>query len=169
MGHIARRIVLLMAAAVIALLALAACGGDDEGPEGDGTDSAKMSPNGGAGALSVVAADYSFDAPEAIAPGPTTVEFTNEGEGEHELRLLRLNDGVAFHQFQQTLHQDGLDTALEMGWDGGSVAAVAPGETAETLLDLTPGEYVLICQLETPDGEAYALKGMTRALTVTDS
>lgn len=154
MDHVARTLALVGVAA-FALLVLAGCGGgDSEGPS----------------AVPLVAlsgGDYSFEAPDTIAGGPTTLRFTNDGEEDHELHLLRMNDGVAIHQFQQTLHQDGPDAALRLGEVRGHVAAVPPGETSEAQVDLPEGEYVLICQLPSPgDGVAHALKGMATPLTV---
>lgn len=117
--------------------------------------------------VSMTGTDYSFEAPDTIAGGPATLRFKNEGEEDHELRLVRLNDGVAIHQFQQTLHQDGLGAALRLGEVRGHVATVPSGETSEAEVDLPEGQYVLICQLPSPgDGVAHALKGMAKPLTV---
>jgi hypothetical protein len=155
MEPIGRRLVVLGVAA-IGLLAFGGCGG------GESEDPSR------ARLVAVSGADYSFDAPETIADGQTTLRFTNEGEEDHELHLLRLNDGVAIHQFQQALHQDGLEVALGLGEERGHVATVAPGQTGEAAADLSEGEYVLICQLSSPgDGVAHALKGMVAAMTVT--
>jgi len=145
-----------LAVATIALLALAGCGG------GESEDSSMVA------FVEVSGDDYSFDAPDTIAGGPTTVRFTNEGEEDHELHLVRLNDGVAIHQFQQALHQDGLDEALRLGSTVGHLATIGPGQMADASLDLPEGEYALLCQVMSPDDSvAHALKGMVKPLTVT--
>jgi hypothetical protein len=144
-----------LAIATMGVVAQVACGRSESA---DPTDSSLLSVSG---------TEYSFDAPEAIADGPTKLRFTNEGEEDHEIHLLRLNDGVAIHQFQQTLHQDGLDAALRLGEVKGHVASVPPGETSVAAVDLLEGEYVLICQLPSPgNGDAHALNGMAKPLTV---
>ena len=120
--------------------------------------------------ISVSGGDYSFDAPDTIADGLTTLRFSNGGKEDHELHLMRLNEGVVIHQFMQTLHQEGLDIALELGEERGHVATVGPGQTAETMVDLPEGEYALVCKVPSPDdGVAHALKGMVKQLTVTAS
>ncbi len=154
MDH-ARRRLALVAMATAGLLAVAGCGGDDSENSSDGP------------VMSVSADDFSFDAPETVAAGPTTVRLTNDGEEDHELHLLRLNGGVEVHQFRQALHQDGLDVAMRLGSTVGHVATVGPGQTTEAAVDLPEGEYVLICQLPSPgDGVAHILKGMVKDLTV---
>ena len=159
MDEIARRLVIL-GMAVIALLVLAACGGGE--PEGGRGEPA-------APLLSVGGTEYSFDAPDTIAAGRTTLRFTNEGQETHELQLMRFNEGVFIHQFMQTLHQGGgLEAALEMVSAAGGVESIGPSQTAETTLDLPEGEYLLISLVESPDdGVADALKGMVKPLTVT--
>lgn len=153
--HYAPRRLPLFAMAAAGLLALAGCGGGDSRNSSDGP------------VMSVSGDDFSFDAPDTIAAGPTTVRLTNDGEEDHELHLLRLNDGVEIHQFRQDLHQDGLDVALRLGEVRGHLASVPPGETSEAEVELPEGEYVLLCQLPSPgDGVAHVLKGMVKNLTV---
>ena len=164
-GRIATQFVVLGVAA-IGLLTLAACGGDDS--DGSVTTDVPVQAGASGAVVSVIGDDYSYDAPDTIAGGLTTLEFTNDGQEKHELHLLRLNEGTPQHQFQQTLHQEGLDVALRLGEEEGHVATIGPGQTAEATVDLPEGEYVLICQIESPDdGVAHALKGMAEPLTVT--
>ena len=67
----------------------------------------------------------------------------------------------------QTLHEEGLDAAIGLGEEKGHVAAIGQGQTAESMVDLPDGEYVLICQVSSPDdGVPHALKGMVKPLTV---
>jgi hypothetical protein len=157
MKRVGRRLVAPSWIAVVASLLLAACGGGDDDEPSEGV------------VVSARATDFAFEAPESVLSGRVTLRLSNDGDEDHELHLLRLNDGVAIHQFQQTLHQDGLDAALRLGEVRGHVATVPPGETSGAAVDLPEGEYVLICQLPSPDGVAHALKGMARPLTVAAS
>ncbi|MGH2532060.1 MAG: hypothetical protein ACRDJW_07100 [Thermomicrobiales bacterium] len=117
--------------------------------------------------VSVSGIEYSFDAPETIAAGLTTIRFTNDGQDAHELQLMRLNDGVAIHQFMRAF-EEGVDAALGMASMEGGVEAIGPGQTAEVTVDLPEGEYVLISLVDSPDdGVPDAFKGMVKPLTVT--
>ena len=148
--RITRRIAVL-SMVTVSLLALAGCGGGE--PSGP--------------VVSMRSADYSFEAPDSIAGGRTTLRLTNGGKEPHELHVMRLKEGVLAHQFLQTLHQEGLDVALGMGSVEAHVATVDQGKTAEATVDLPAGDYVLICQILSPsDGVAHALKGMVKPLTV---
>jgi len=117
--------------------------------------------------VSIRGTEYSFDAPDTIPAVPITLRFTNEGRENPDLHLVRLDDGVLIHQFQQSLHQDGVDAALRLTSMEGSVGAIGPAQTADVTVGLPEGEYVLICLVTSPsDGVAHALKGMAQPLTV---
>lgn len=118
--------------------------------------------------VSINGTEYSFDTPDTVAAGRTTFQFTNSGREDHDLQILRLNDGVLIHQFQQTLHQVGVDAALRLTSVAGQVGTIGPTQTTEVSVALPEGEYVLIClQSSIDDDVAHALKGMTKLLTVT--
>lgn len=118
--------------------------------------------------MSVTGTEYSFDAPETIAAGRITLQFINEGREDHDLHIMRLNDGVLIHQFQQSLHQDGVDEALQLTSMEGILEAIGPAQIAEVTMELPEGEYVLVCLVTSPnDGVAHALKDMAQSLTVT--
>lgn len=149
-------------------------GADQSGRESPATPSGTHSPLPGGDStplsfplVSVSGTEYSFDAPDSIAAGPTTLRFTNEGQVDHELQLVRLNDGVVIHQFMGAFEQ-GVAAALELASVEGGVEAIGPGQTAEVTLDLPEGEYVLISLVEgAQDGVTDASKGMVKPLTVT--
>ncbi len=172
MDYIARWLV-LFGAASMGLLALVACGTEEPtpttAPVTQPTPTPVVTEGGEAPIVSVSGDDYSFDAPDTIAAGQTTLRFANEGQEAHELQLMRFNEGVLIHQFMQTLHQGGgLEAALQMASGKGGVATIVPGQTAEATVDLPEGEYVLICRVPSPgDSVAHALKGMVKPLTVT--
>jgi len=167
-GQVARPL-LSLGLVTIALLAIAACGGGESDPPSS-SPAAAESPSSSMPLVPVTGTDFSFDAPDSIAGGPITLRFANEGDEDHELHLLRLNDGVLIHEFQQTLHQDSVDAALQMASSEVHMATLGSGETADASVNLAGGEYVLICLIESPEDEvAHALKGMAKPLTVTAS
>ncbi|MEW6029367.1 MAG: hypothetical protein AB1554_07770 [Chloroflexota bacterium] len=119
--------------------------------------------------IKVDAADYSYTAPETVDSGWTRVILTNTGAEPHHVQFLRLNDGVTAEQFEEALKQ-GEGPALALTQQIGGVGAVHPGGTASAVLNLTAGEYVILCLIPSPsDGMAHHAKGMIRRLTVNDA
>lgn len=119
--------------------------------------------------IKVSAADYSYIAPINIRSGWTRVILTNTGTEPHHVQFLRLNDGVTAEQFEEALKQ-GEGPALAMTKQVGGVGAVHPGGTASAVLNLTAGEYVILCFIPSPsDGVAHHAKGMIRRMTVADA
>jgi plastocyanin len=109
---------------------MAGCGGDDQ-PRRTVTVPA-------AGALRVVAKEYSFDPATIVVQGPGTVRLTlrNEGSLAHDLKLMR---------------------------DGRTVGGTAPfpgGESRSARLRLEPGEYEFVCTVG--DHEELGMKGELR-------
>ncbi len=70
------------------------CGlGDDE--EAEGEDEPETEPIDGAQVISVTGVDFAFEGiPAEIPAGPTSFEFTNEGEAAHEMAVFKLGEGV---------------------------------------------------------------------------
>lgn len=82
---------------------------------------------------------------------------------------MRLNDGVTLQQFQEALSQ-GEGPALSVVKLMGGVGSVAPGASAAAIVNLIPGEYVLICLIPSPmDHLPHFAKGMITSMNVTSS
>lgn len=119
--------------------------------------------------IKVNAADYSYIAPLNVRAGWTRVILTNTGAEPHHVQFLRLNDGVTAEQFEEALKQ-GEGPAMALVKQIGGVGAVHPGGTASAVLNLTAGEYVILCLIPSPsDGMAHHAKGMIRRMTVNDA
>jgi hypothetical protein len=92
---------------MVGVMALAACGADDSAaPQGETAGEADTPRN--EGTMSVLAADYSFEAPDTIVAGDTELQFANEGKENHDLRLMQLKDGV--------LIISSLNACIRKGW-----------------------------------------------------
>jgi uncharacterized cupredoxin-like copper-binding protein len=48
----------------------------------------------------------------------------------------------------------------------GGPSAPGPGGSLETTVNLKPGNYLLVCEIPSPDGKLHFMKGMVRPLTV---
>jgi uncharacterized cupredoxin-like copper-binding protein len=116
--------------------------------------------------ISIDAADFSYAAPEIVSEGWVRVHLTNTGAEPHHVQFLRLNDGVTVQQFEEALKQ-GEGPALAMTKQVGGVGAVAPGGSAQAVINLPAGEYVILCLIPSPsDHVAHHAKGMIKSLTV---
>lgn len=117
--------------------------------------------------LVIEAVEYGFKTMSSIPGGPTTVQLRNLGREAHHAQLLLLNDGVTLEQFA---------AASKRGPEGifplvaafvGGVGVTAPDASAEVVLDLKAGRYILGCFISGDDHIPHVGKGMVLPLTVT--
>lgn len=156
---------LLASVALLAITAVlvAGCGG------GNGT-TVTTTENGGAAAsgakttatLEIKLGDFFFDPKDATAKaGPTTIEAPNEGATEHELVLFKTNMDPAK---LPTESGGGVDEEKmdEIAGEAGEIPDVEAGKTKSGKFNLTPGKYVMFCNLP-----GHYAQGMYGTLTVT--
>ena len=118
-------------------------------------------------------ADFAFATLPPIAAGQTVVEVTNSGQEPHEMAVVRLN-GISASQLLEMLSAPppGPGSAPPPGPPPlefvGGVQAMMPGQRAWVTLDLTPGEYAMVCFVPSPpnQGKPHVALGMFRAFTV---
>jgi len=67
--------------------------------------------------------------------------------------------------FQRTL---GTPAAAPWVNDVGGIGTISPGDTAMNVVDLAPGLYAMLCDMEDAHGTPHMMEGMVRALTVSD-
>ncbi len=124
--------------------------------------------------IEVAGVDYAFeDLPTEIDAGRLALQFTNESESDepHELVIVTGADGQSAGELA------GLP--MEQLFEQARPIAVAftngPDETATTLVDLEPGEYLVICTLpvggftddqDGPPADPHSAHGMVATLTV---
>jgi hypothetical protein len=119
-------------------------------------------------AVTIKGADFSFEAPDSLPAGLTTIDFQNVGQEYHHVQLARLNDGVTLPQLQEALQKEG-EAAIRLVTLVGGVAALDPGGNGSVTLELANGQYVLLCFIPSADNVPHLAKGMIRPLTVTGS
>ena len=116
--------------------------------------------------INIEAADHVYSAPETVVEGWTRVILTNSGAEPHHVQFLRLNDGVTEEQFNEALKQ-GEGPALALVKQVGGVGTVHPGGTAQAVINLPAGNYVILCFVPSPvDGVPHIAKGMIKSLVV---
>lgn len=111
----------------------------------------------------IVAREYAFDAPDSIDSGPTTIRLESRGREEHFVSLIRIAGPHSVAEFARTLR-----TGKKPSWTTsvGGVGTIAAGGVAMTTIDLAPGLYALVCDMQDAKGTPHMLEGMLRALTV---
>jgi plastocyanin len=112
--------------------------------------------------LVVTSYEYSFQAPDSLPAGVTTVRFVNRGKQSHQLVIARLDDTSSLARVMKSITDDKVHTS-GITWVGGVESAI-PGETATATLRLSAGRYVLVCGLGEP---AHMSLGMIRPMVIT--
>jgi hypothetical protein len=112
----------------------------------------------------IEASEFALNAPARLDPGSSRFELRNTGLLEHHVRLLRLDSGRSFREFERALVANGALPPWAV--DVGGFAATAGGTARTATLRLSAGVHVLICIGSLTDGHAMAMKGMYRAIDV---
>jgi uncharacterized cupredoxin-like copper-binding protein len=162
------------AALLAACVAVAGC-------TGDGGGAAPRAVDAGAAAgettittrppvseMTIGALEYQFTGGAALAEaGQVRIALRNLGQEQHNVQLIRLNDGVTPERVSETLGEEpGGSGLLELGEPAGGPGAVEPGGTGEATQALTPGRYLVVCTIRGRAGEAHAGDGMVGSFDV---
>jgi uncharacterized cupredoxin-like copper-binding protein len=140
-----RRAVLGAALAGLAVLALAGCGGSH------------ATGASGATVVGVTERDFRISAPTTVQAGDVMFRVHNEGPDAHEFLVVRAGDE------KLPMRTDGLTVNEEvlLHREPGSLEPGQPGEVRTLSVHLTPGRYVLFCNMS-----GHYLGGMRTVLVV---
>ena len=161
------RLLVLPALAAVTAIFIAGCGSDASTTTTTEVENpAAAATNGGAGAtLTIKMGDFYFSPKNATAKaGLTTIEAPNEGTMEHELVLFKTNMDPAKLPTEANgdVDEEKLDES-KVAEEAGEIADVEPGETKSEEFKLTPGKYVMFCNIP-----GHYAQGMYGTLTVTE-
>lgn len=155
----------LAVTAVLAAVPLSGCGGSDNGTATTTTEEeSETTASGGAGGgrlLEIKMGDFFFSPANPTAKaGKTTIEAPNEGTVEHELVVFKTNKNPAKLPTEPNgdVDEEKLD---EEAQEEGEIADVEAGETKSEQFNLTPGKYVIFCNIP-----GHYAQGMYGTLTV---
>ncbi len=98
---------------------------------------------------------YFTVAPASVKAGPTTITFKNVGTKVHEVVVLKTDTPADKLKV-------GADRKVSEDASVGEDSETDPGKTKTTTINLKPGKYVLVCNIE-----GHYQKGMYSAFTVT--
>jgi uncharacterized cupredoxin-like copper-binding protein len=127
---------------------------------------ANAATKAGPNVVNVVAKENSYEMPDTLPAGPTLFHFTDDGKQLHHMTILKLEDGKTLADFK----------ALPPGpfptwavFEGGPNTSSPQGGQDEDIVDLSPGNYVVLCLIPGPDGKPHMMDGMMKSLKVTPS
>lgn len=153
----------------VALAGLASCAKSEKTANTDSaapaaaTASASTEPT----LVTITASDYAYDAPDTITAGIVTLKLVNKGPELHHVQIFRLTGGKTYDEFVTGMK------SMKPGsppppWieDVAGPNAPVPGGEQSLTQELTPGSYVLICMIPSPDHMPHFTKGMMKSLTV---
>lgn len=164
------------AALLVALmLVLAACGSESDGEtpaaSDDATEEAEEAEETptpeDTGPPVYVADEFSFDGPDTIPAGETTIGMKNAGKQRHQLILIELLEGKTLDDVMAVLEKN--PNARPPSWVRliRKQAFAKPGKSDEFATELTAGSYVMLCFV--PDKKSkqpHAALGMVKPVTV---
>lgn len=120
----------------------------------------------------ITAIDYTYSMPTTLTLHAGLVDLTliNNGTQPHQAQFARLNPGVIRDQIvEQLITKRDQAAAFSLLTFVGGPDTISAGDGQETILNLEPGEYVLLCLVTGSDGLPHIDKGMIHFLTVATS
>jgi len=145
------------------LFLMAACGGGEPQQSAPPTNDVASAPP----EYTIVASDFSYEAPDTIPGGFVTLKLVNNGKTYHHVQLVRLLDGKTYADLMEGLKhmQPGM---APPPWieDIAGPNTPEPGGQSRLVRELVPGDYAILCFVDTPDHVPHVMKGMARQLTV---
>ena len=115
--------------------------------------------------VTITAHDFGFTAPTRVAAGLTRFRFINNGGTIHHAQLLRFTGGHNVKDYVAALKPNAPPPAWAT--EVGGPNAVPPHDELAVIESLEPGNYGIVCFVDTPDHVPHIMKGMSRDLTVT--
>lgn len=108
--------------------------------------------------------EYGFELSKPLAAGRQLIRVRNAGAEPHDLLLARLAPGKSVNDLPVWIAaQHGPAPIVPVG----GLTPLAAGAESTIIVDLTPGEYGLICIFpDARDGEPHYMHGMMRQITV---
>lgn len=171
-----RRCFRLIALVATVVLFAGACSSSDDSSGGDessaatttGAETTTTDAPAQPPSLEVTSTDYAYDlATDTVPAGLVTVKQINDGEENHQVTLVHLEDGQSAADVAEGFAGPEADHFVSNDAYAGGPNSTVPGGTDTSTVELTEGAYGLFCFIPSPDGEAHFQKGMVAELTVT--
>jgi hypothetical protein len=154
------------AAAAVAFLT-AGCAKTEPKPATDSPAAATSTPTPAATVNTVTfnAKEFAFEGPDSVPAGLTAIKINDVGQELHHVSLMKLEQGKTFADLQAAFKAGGPPPTWAVAYGG--VNPPAPGGSATAMEVLEPGNYAVVCFVESADHVPHMAKGMMKPLTVT--
>ena len=139
----------------------------DKGESADSSNlSALRQQAGGYPELRIEAENYAFSMPSTATGGWTRVTMVNNSGADHHAMFMKLNEGATVDDFMAAMQAPDFGALF-----GVSVSVGGPNGMGESsvIMDLQPGQYVVICAIPGPEGLPHYAMGMYAPLEVTEA
>ncbi len=120
------------------------------------------------GHFTMTATDYGFAGPDQVPSGLTAIEVVNQGAEVHHAQLVRLAAGKTPADFAAAMKADPEHPPTWMTFVGGP-NAVVPGARATAVMELQPGQHLVLCLVPNKAGVAHVALGMAKPFIVTET
>ena len=149
---------MILATGLVLALVAVGCGGDEDPSAGDGAATTSSGDGAAATSVAVDLKDMAITPDTtSISAGSVTFDAHNSGPSVHELVVLKTDLAAdALPEAEGRVDEEG--TGVEMI---GEIEEFASGLDESGTFDLTPGNYVLVCNIP-----GHYQSGMTIAVTV---
>jgi uncharacterized cupredoxin-like copper-binding protein len=115
--------------------------------------------------VTIKLSDYAFYLSSPLTPGTHVIQVDNDGPQPHELALIRLKPGKTVKDIEAW--EKGGEKGVPPIDAVGGISPMASGETGQFTVELTPGDYVLMCFIsDAKDGKAHLAHGMIKPVKV---
>ena len=114
--------------------------------------------------VTMTIADYSFATDTTLTAGRHVVKVVNNGPQPHEVVVFKLDSAKTVDDFIKFgENYQGTPPGQTMG----GIAAVQTGDTHFFEVNLTPGNYLLVCFVpDSKDGKPHIAHGMMQPFTI---
>jgi uncharacterized cupredoxin-like copper-binding protein len=114
--------------------------------------------------VTITARDYAFEVPDTVVAGRTELRLANQGPDLHHAWLVRLDRSHTAAEFFAAVRKGG--AAPSWAQQVGGPNSPAAGGTSSAVVDLQPGNYLVLCGVPADNGQAHLRLGMMRPFTV---
>ncbi|MGH7498658.1 MAG: hypothetical protein ACREL3_07395 [Gemmatimonadales bacterium] len=115
--------------------------------------------------ITITLKDYEFDLSSPLTPGNHVIQVENAGPQPHEVVIARFAPGKTIQDLV-AWEKGGEKGPLPISVLGG-VAPMMAKESAQFSVDLSPGDYALLCFIpDSKDGKAHLMHGMVKPVKV---
>jgi len=147
------------------VLVFSACAKTETPPADTTTTAAAPAAAATPNMVTFTAREFAFEGPDSIPAGLTMFHLNGGGQGLHHLQLIRLEEGKTVADFQAAAKAAGPPPTWAIPYGG--VNPPAPGGMAIATQIMEPGNYAVVCFVESADHVPHIAKGMMKSLTVT--